>query len=293
MNIVARLKYEKEIDHLSNLGVDVFLLDVEKWTTKSILPLNHDQLASLTSQIKALGKKVYILLNKMIHEPDIEDLKEDIKFYKTLDIDGLVINDFSLYVIAEKLSMGQNIIYQPGTMNTNSYDVTYLEDKVKGMTLSKEITLDEIKDIINQETKIEFSILGHGFIDMFYSKRKLISLYLEHKSIDGLNVTNHPYFTIEEKTRPGIYFPIFEDEKGTHIFRDKKLESFKEVEMIKSHISDFFIERIFMDDQEYYDAISAYKQNLSNDFLERYKDQYHKGFYYLPTQKVKGEHYEN
>lgn len=293
MNIVARLKYQYEVEKLSDLGVDVFLLDVPKWTTKAISPFNDEDLIAVIKAIKKMNKLVYILINKMIHEPDLQALEKSLSLYDKLGVDGLVINDFSVYVLAEKLLLSDKVIYQPGTMNTNSFDVTYLEKRIKGMTLSKEITLDEIKAMVGQQTKIQFSIVGHGFIDMFYSKRKLISLYLDHKHIKGINVLNHTHFTIEEKTRPGIFFPIFEDDFGTHIFRDKKLESFHEIDVLKTSLTDFFIERIFMSDQEYYDAIQAYRDHECDAFLRKYGHEYHKGFYYLPTQKVKGEHYEN
>jgi putative protease len=292
MNIVARLKYAEEVKTLSQMGVDIFLMDINGLTTNAIYPMNLDQLKIVLNEVKNNKKKGYVFINKMIHEYDIEPLRKWLIELGQLSIDGLVINDFSVYVLAKEVGLEHLVIYQPGTMNTNEFDVTYLENKMKGMTLSKEITFDEITHMIEGHLNIEFSIVGHGYIDMFYSKRKLISLYLEHKHLEGFHVSNNHHFTIEEKTRPGIYFPILEDEMGTHIYRDKKLESFEEIRLIKDRISDFFIERLFLDDQEYYAAIQAYHNDEGEAFLSRY-DGYHKGFYYLPTQKVKGEHYEN
>ena len=293
MNIVARLKDDNEVARLSALGVDVFLLDTDVLTTKAIFPLDKKMFVSMVNLIKNENKRVYVWLNKMIHESDLIDLRSWFNCFLTVEIDGIVINDFSVYVLAREFHLEDKIIYQPGTMNTNSFDVVYLENRIKGMTLSKEITLAEIEAIISQKTNLEFSLVGHGYIDMFYSKRHLISLYLEHKKIKGYHVKNSPHYSIEEKTRPGIHFPIFEDEKGTHIFRDKKLESFKEVECLKDFLSDFFIERLFLSDQEYYDAISSYVNHQGDAFLAKYGKEYHDGFYYLPTQKVKGEHYED
>ena len=294
MHIVARLKYLNEIAQLSALGVDKIMCDTHELTTKALFPMDMDQIKAVSIKIKAHGMRAYVLINKMIHEYDLEHLHAWLRFLKEIDIDGIVINDYTCYVVAKTYQLHDKIIYQPGTMNTNHFDVTYLETRIKGMTLSKEITLDEIKAIIDQTTSIEFSLVGHGFIDMFYSKRKLISLYLEHKQLEGYRVKNNHHFTIEEKTRVGIHYPILEDEKGTHIFRDKKLQSFDEIKQIKDRITDFFIERLFMDDEEYYDSIKAYQNDsLEKEFLAAYGHEYHHGFYNQPTQKVKGELYEN
>ncbi|MGE4571897.1 MAG: peptidase U32 family protein [Candidatus Izemoplasmatales bacterium] len=294
MKLVVRIKNQEEIRHLTEIGADVFLLDTDNFTTKAIFALGINEMKSIVQYIKSLNKEVYVLINKMIHEPDILRLKSYLSYLKELEVDAIVINDFSVYVIAKEIELDHLIIYQPGTMNTNSFDVTYLKNRIKGMTLSKEITLDEIQVMIESSKDIEFSIIGHGYIDMFYSKRKLITHYLTHKDLSGPLVKGNQGFVLEEKTRENMFYPIYEDEIGTHIFRDKKLESFKEIQMIKDKISDFFIERIFMDDQEYYHAVKAYlNQESVESFLKQYGASYNKGFYYTPTEKRKGEIHEN
>lgn len=294
LNIVARLKSNQEIKHLADLGTDVFLLDVTDLTTKAINPLTQEELLQTHKTIDKLGKQTYILMNKMIHETDLLVLRKWLSVIKDLKVSGIVINDFTIYVEAKKLGLETFIIYQPGTMNTNSYDVTYLEGKIKGMTLSKEITFEEILHMVKGEHHIEFSLVAHGYLDMFYSKRKLISNYLIHKNIKGIDVKNNHQFTLEEKTRQDIHYPILEDDIGTHIFHDKKLESFDQVKILSQKLTDIFIERLFVDDQEYYDSIKAY-QNLESakEFLDTYGHNYHKGFYFTPTERKKGEKHEN
>ncbi len=290
MKLVVRIKNKNEIKHLAEIGANVFLLDTNDLTTKVIFPLDKSQLISINQTINNLGKETYVLLNKMIHESDVALVKSWLLVFKDIDIDGIVINDFTIYVLAKELGIEDKIIYQPGTMNTNSFDVSYLENKIKGMTLSKEITLEEIIEMMKASNNIEYSLLGHGFIDMFYSKRKLISNYFIHKNLVGRKVKYNDHFVIEEKTRENTFYPIYEDEMGTHIFRDKKLQSFDEVRKLKNQLSDLFIERIFMGDEEYYHSISAYLNvEAEKSFIEMYGDAYHQGFYYTPTEKTKGE----
>lgn len=289
MNIVARLKNVEEVSHLIAIGADVVMLDIYEFTTKALLPLDKVKLKEINQIIKKSDIKTYVWLNKMIHETDLELLESWLELLRDIDIDGIVINDITIYVIALKLGIANKIIYQPGTMNTNSFDAEYFEGKIKGITLSKEITLDEITKIIHRPSRIEFSILGHGFIDMFYSKRKLLTNYYIHKGIQTKNIQNNHQFLLEEKTRDGIYYPILEDKLGTHIFRDKKLNSFDEIPIIREFIKDIFLERIFMSDLEYYDSIKVYKDlKKKSEFLNKYGLKYNSGFYYLPTEKIKG-----
>ncbi|MFW5794111.1 MAG: peptidase U32 family protein [Bacillota bacterium] len=293
MNIVGRLKTKAEIKTLIDIGLNVFLLDIMDLTTKAIFPLNLFDLDFVIKAIKKQNKKVYLLINKMIHENDIKMLEKLFKKKLISEIDGIVINDLSVYVIAKEFDLEAKIIYQPGTMNTNSYDAYYFENKIKGITLSKEITYSEINLILNTNYNLEFSILAHGYLDMFYSKRKLITNYYKYKNIPINNIKNNHSFVLNEKTRKEALYPIIEDIHGTHIFRSKKLESFKEIKQLKTKLSDIFIERLFIDNQEYYDTIKAYlNEDFQNEFLNKYYD-FDKGFYYLPTEKVKGDRNED
>lgn len=294
MDIVVRLKNENEIKNLISAGADIFMLDIEDLTTKALLPLDKESFKRIHQVIHDHDKQTYVWMNKMIHEPDLPLLDGWLSILKPLGIDGIVINDFSVYVAAINYGLDKKIIYQPGTMNTNHFDALFLEDKIKGMTLSKEITLDEIKAILDVNAQIEFSLLVHGFVDMFYSKRKLITHYLTHKGIRYKHIKNDHQYRLEEQTRQGSFYPILEDKIGTHIFRDKKLESFKEVKEIGHQLSTIFIERLFMDDDEYYESIDAYKHPEKVEaFLKTYGHNYHNGFYYTPTEKTKGEKHED
>ena len=129
---------------------------------------------------------------------------------------------------------------------------------------------------------------------MFYSKRKLISNYFIYKNKLKENIADNDKFRIKEEMRPDSFYPIYEDKSGTHIFRDKALSSFEEIEVLKTGLDDFFIERIFMDDEEYYDSIKAYQdRSFVNEFLSKYEGHYNKGFYYQYTEKLKGDLNEN
>lgn len=288
MNFVGRPKTIEEMDKLHQLGIDIFCLDTV-FTTKRIALFQVDD---IEEAVHKYPNQIYILINRMIHEGDLSTLNSYLNAFKNMAIKGIVINDLTVFVLAKQHGLEHLIIYQPGSFNTDTFSEVYLSQRrIKGITLSREITLEEIKHF--GSTGLELSLIGHGYLDMFYSKRKLVTNYLIHKQIQGLDLQNNYDLRLNEEIRENEFYPIFEDAFGTHIFRSKKLISYDEIDELEPIITDLYLERIFLSDQEYYDTILLYNNILTKtEFLKKYKD-FDTGFFYKRTEKIKGESNEN
>lgn len=293
MRIIARLKTQAEVAKLSQLQVDAFSLDCE-FSIKRIAKFTLDEIKTIVKEANKHGIDVYLNLNKMMHQADLLPLEDFLGKTKDLAIKAYVINDFTVFVIAKKLDLENKVIYQPGSMNTDSFSGKYLSDRnLLGMTISREVTLAEIQNIANNTKNLELSLIGHGYLDMFYSKRKLLTNYLKHKQLSGIEVINRHGFRLNEEIRPDDFYPILEDEISTMIFRSLKLISIDELSKLSEIIDDFFIERIFIDDEEYFDTIKLYKGLLNKaDFMEKYQN-FDSGFYYRTTDLLKGDQDES
>jgi len=289
LKIVARIKNIDEVNRFDRLNVDVFCLDGE-FTTKKISYFSIDEIKLVVNKAKVLNKQVFVYVNKMIHEVDLPGLESYLTSLGEYCIDGIVINDLTVYAIAKKLGMESNIIYQPGSLNTDSFSAEYFADrKILGITVSREVTLAEIERIATNKKRTGLSIIGHGYLDMFYSKRKLLRNYFLHKGISGKEIVDNHRYRLNEEMRSNQFYPIVEDDAGTHIFRAMKLISIDEIELLSKFIDYLFIERIFLDDEEYIDSLSLYaKKQRKEDFLEKYPN-YESGFYYQRTEKLKGD----
>jgi len=285
LKIVTNLYHEQEIEYLVSLGVGVFLVNTDCLTTRATRVFSRDEIMRLVPLIHEIGKEIYINLNTMIHESDINQVKSYFDYLKTIDIDGIVIFDWSYYPIAQEFGLENKLIYQPGTLTTNLYDPWFYESKgIKGMTLAREITLDSISIIIQNKKNLELSIIGHGVQPMFYSKRPLIKNFLIEKNIHDVDYFNSTDFAIEESNREASRYPIYEDQFGTHIFRNHKLESFDEMQYYESLMSDFFIERFMMNDDEFFDSLKSYQnRSFIEHFRTLYHNEYNSGFYYKQT----------
>jgi putative protease len=286
LKLVAPLHHEKEIDFLKSLGVSVLMINSDCLTTRSSHFFSQSQIVTLIKKIHETNLELYVNLNTFLHESDLIIAESYLAFLKSIDIDGIIIFDWTYYTLAKPLGLESKLIYQPGTLTTNLYDPWfYTSFNIKGITLAREITLDSINIIAqNNVNEIELSIIGHGVIPMFYSRRPLIDNYLQTKKLNSIKYLSETDLYIAESTREGVKYPIFEDRFGTHLFRNRYLESFNEIQLFGTFLSDFFLERFMMDDDEFFASIKAYQNHkLIDEFMKNYGHKYDKGFYYKST----------
>ena len=117
---------------------------------------------------------------------------------------------------------------------------------IRRIVLARELSFKEIKEIVNKVPKdLEIETFVHGAMCISYSGRCLLSNYMAGRDAN-MGDCAHPcrwkYNLVEEK-RPGEYFPIFEDEKGTFIFNSKDLSMIEYIpELVDSGIKSFKIE---------------------------------------------------
>jgi putative protease len=156
------------------------------------------------------------------------------------------------------------------------------------MTISKEITLEDLKDIC-KDRPLELSMIGHGHLNMFHSRRPLIENFFKYQRSEYEELINNKNLRIVEEIRNESY-PIFQDRHGTHIFRDKALESFQEVNEIKKSLDVFIIDGIFKDTDYLIEVVKIYQtiikeetQTLAEEQSKLYKEDHDSGFLYKKT----------
>jgi putative protease len=272
MEIIALPKNLTEITKLKELGIKTLLFESDRFSRTAVMPLEEQNLTRAIKITKKAGMKAYVRLNTIVGESDLADLECFLARLASEDPDGIVFYDLTIGVILESLCQGHKGIYQPGTFNTHTDSLIFLKNLgISKATISKEISFQKIQSIIDNNPGFELSLIGHGFIDCFYSKRPLLSLFAEYK---GFQYNQDAIYHISEKSRPGELYPISEDRAGTHIHRPKKLHSFAQLAYLKNHIQALFVERYRIADCEYYEAIKAYHSGDYEAFLQEYGNEY-------------------
>ena len=282
------------IKALSEGGADIFIIGNHQFANRLVNSFSNTEIIKVNNLIKSLNKEIYINLNLIIHNSDLEKVEEFLFFIKDLDVNGIIFGDLAVYQLAKKLDLINKLIYNPETLNTNYYDPTYWSNKgIKGLTISKEITFEDI-GIIAKNSAIEISLIGHGYLNMFHSRRPLIENFLKYTKNDYQKYLENRNLHLVEEIRDESY-PIFQDSHGTHIFRAKALESFKKVNLFKKMLEVFIIDGIFKDNNYLLNTLKRYKtlltisdyQDKANSYSKEYEKDHDSGFLYKKTVYVK------
>ena len=96
----------------------------------------------------------------------------------------------------------------------------------KRVVTARELSLEEIRQIRdNIPDDLEIETFVHGAMCISYSGRCLLSSFLTGRDANQ-GACTHPCrwkYALMEETRPGEYFPVFENERGTYIYSIQRI----------------------------------------------------------------------
>lgn len=216
-------------------------------------------------------KRIYLALNIIPHNEDLVGLPEYVVKLKELGLDAVIISDPGVLKIVKNVipEMEVHLSTQASTTNYAAVNFWY-EQGVRRIILARELSLEEIKEIIKKSLpgmKIETFI--HGAMCISYSGRCLLSNYMVSRDAnrgDCAHSCRWRYYLMEE-TRPGEYFPVYEDEKGAYFFNSKDLCMIEHLpSLIEAGISAFKIEGRMKSSYYVATVVKAYRHLIDNYF---------------------------
>jgi putative protease len=175
----------------------------------------------------ARGKKVYVAINIFPHNEDLKRLPKFIHSVWKTGIDAVILSDPGILMMVKEIAPSLKIHLSTQANPTNWASCNFWASQgVDRIVLARELSLEEIKEIREKTPpSLELEIFVHGATCISYSGRCLISNYMTYRDANRGECA-HPcryrYYLVEEK-RPGQYFPVFEDERGTYFFNSRDL----------------------------------------------------------------------
>ena len=187
--------------------------------------LSDEELEYAVNYAHERGKKVYVTLNVIPHNQELELLPDYVKFLDRIGVDGVIVADLGVFQIVKENS-NLSISVSTQASNTNWRSVKMWKDLgARRVVLAREISLDNIAEIRAKVPDIELEVFVHGAMCMAISGRCLLSNYMTGRDAnrgDCAQACRWKYNLVEE-TRPGEYMPVYEDEHGTYIFNSRDL----------------------------------------------------------------------
>lgn len=223
------------------------------------------------------GRKVYVTLNIIPHNEDLIGLDEYVLELVKIGVDGVIVADPGVFSVVRRVAPNMPIHLSTQASATNYETIKFWYDLgIRRVVVARELSLEEIKEIKESLPEdLEIEAFVHGAMCISYSGRCLLSNYMAGRDANRGECA-HPcrwkYSLMEEK-RPGEYFPIYENEKGTFIFNSKDLCMIGHIpELIEAGICSFKIEGRVK--SQYYIAtvIRSYRKAIDEYF--RLKEDY-------------------
>lgn len=186
---------------------------------------SNEEIEETVNFAHSMGKKVYVTVNIFPHNSDLIGLPEYLKKLAALHVDGLLISDLGIWSIARKTvpDMPLHVSTQANSCNYATVNA-WQQLGASRVVLARELSLKEMAEIGKKST-VELEAFVHGAMCISYSGRCLLSSYFTGR--DGNRGACAQVcrwkFALCEENRPGEYFPIEEDERGSFVLNSKDL----------------------------------------------------------------------
>ena len=173
------------------------------------------------------GVKVHATVNTMPRWDEAEQLPAHLEKLDAAGVDALILADLGAFTLAGKYAprCQRHISTQQSVANHVCAQAWY-DLGASRVVLAREVSLAEIAAIRQRVSpKLELEAFCHGAMCVSYSGRCLLSNYMTGRDSNRgecAQPCRYQYALMEEK-RPGEYFPVFEDEKGTYIMNSRDM----------------------------------------------------------------------
>lgn len=243
-----------------------------------------DQIAEAVKYANERGKKIYLTLNTMTHGPEYPDLCVFLDSLRSIGIHAIICADLGVMSLVQKMlpDIELHASTQCSIVSAAAAEA-YGRLGCRRVVLARELTLEEIR-LLRRETsrEIELEAFIHGSMCVAYSGRCLLSRTMIGRDANqgacaqpcrwkftadaascarGCSI---PQVEITEEKRPGMPFPIEQNENGSFILSSKDLCMIEHIpDLMESGIDSFKIEGRMK--SAYYTAVTANAYRMAMD----------------------------
>ena len=272
MKLLGVIRDDNYLEYLDE-GLDGLILPINDF---SVDYFKYYSISDIKEYKKSTDKLVFVVINKMIFNKELDNLLDVLKELESINVDGVFFYDLAVFNLVKVNKININLIYNGTHMVTNSDTINlYYDLGVKGAYLSNEITKDEVLNIRNN-TKSDLFILLLGNPVVAMSRRSLLTSYFANK-----NKSKNEIIAIKEP-KSGQEFLVKEDNNGTTFFYNRRLNlSNVYKELVDSGINYGIVEQGDYSSDEYKELINAFV-NFNKKKIDELAG-HNRGFLYRET----------
>ena len=258
-----------------NNGADAIYLSGKMFGARSYAKnFTSDELKTVLKLGKIYGVKIYVTMNTLVKENEVNDFLKEVEFLYSLGVDAILMQDFGMISLC--LRRYPNLVIHASTqVNSSSYETIKLlyVMGVKRVVLPREMSIDEIKKI---DIPIELEVFIHGALCVSYSGNCLFSSMLGGRSGNRgecVGSCRLPYKLYKDKTLV---------DEG-YLLSMKELNTSIDIKKLPSNVTSLKIEGR-MKNPSYVGFITKYyrkildNEELTTKDLEDLKSMFYRGF---------------
>ncbi|MBR6816353.1 MAG: U32 family peptidase [Clostridia bacterium] len=247
-------------------GADAIYLAGKKFGLRAFAAnFTEQELRDAICRAHDLGKKVYITVNSLFHNDDLDGLPEYLAYLKEIGADAVIVSDPGIIDLCIEAGLNVHISTQMSTMNYRSAAFWH-KMGAERIVLARETSLAEIRQMHEKiPDTLEIEAFIHGAMCVAYSGRCLLSSVLTGRS-GNKGACAQPCrwrFALHEAQYPEEYFPIIEEDHETFVLNSKDMMMIEHVPaLIEAGIASFKIEGRMK--SQYYVAavVNAYRRAI-------------------------------
>ena len=226
----------------------------------------------------ALGVRCYLTVNIYPHNEDLAELESYLTSLKGLALDGILVSDPGALMMIRRILPEVELHLSTQANLTNYLTAKFWYDQgVRRVVTARELSIEEIRELRkNVPEDMEVEAFVHGAMCISYSGRCLLSNYMVGRDANRGECA-HPcrwQYALMEQQRPGEYFPIEEDGRGTYIMNSKDLCMIEHLpDLLDAGVTSLKIEGRMKSIYYLAVVVGAYRKALDNVLLGRLFDE--------------------
>lgn len=185
----------------------------------------QDEIRAAVQLAHAMGKKIYVTVNIFPHNADVDALPEYLRFLADARADAVLVADLGIFMLCRETVPRLPVHISTQANNVNRRTVqAWAQLGARRVVLARELSREEIREI-RRHTDVELEMFVHGSMCISYSGRCLLSNYFTGRDANRGSCAQSCRwkYALVEESRPGEYYPLAEDERGTYIMNSKDL----------------------------------------------------------------------
>lgn len=260
------------IDH----GADAVYIGASRFGARAAAGNSIDDIAQLCRYAHRFAARVYVTINTLIYDDEIDDTRQLILQLADVGVDAFIIQDMAVKALVDELNANRENVKHIAchastqTDNRTAEKIEWLEKKgFSRAVLARELTLNEIINIHNQVPQIELEVFVHGALCVSYSGLCYASEYCFHRSANRGECAQFCRLKFD-----------LEDANGRTIQRQRHLLSLKDLcqidlleQLLDAGVVSLKIEGRLKDIEYVKNVTAAYSQQL-NQIIKRHPTLY-------------------